>query len=138
MRKVSMLIGICMIVALALTLIAQSEADLPAIMKEVGPTQQSMRKNIDAKSAADVERDAGKLQGLFTKAAGVFKALKAQDAVDAATNNAMAAADIVKAAKASDFDTVAAKAGTIQKSCKGCHDVHRAEDPPGSKQYKFK
>jgi cytochrome c556 len=134
-----MLIGLCMLAALALTLFAQSPADnLPPIMKEVGPTQQSLRRNIDAKSAADVEKDAAKLQGLFQKAAGVFKALKAQDAVDASTNNAMAAGEIVKAAKANDMDTATAKAAVIQKSCKGCHDVHRAEDPPGSKQYKFK
>jgi hypothetical protein len=131
-----MLIGFCMLAALALTLFAQTAADLPPIMKEIGPTQQSMRKNIDAKSAADVEKDAAKLQGLFTKAAGVFKALKAQDAVDAATNNAMAAADIVKAAKANDMDAATAKAGVIQKSCKGCHDVHREQLP--DKTYKFK
>jgi cytochrome c556 len=131
-----MLIGFCMLAGLVLTLFAQSEADLPPIMKQVGATQQSMRKNIDAKSAADVAADAGKLEGLFKQASGVFKALKAQDAVDASNNNVMAAADIVKAAKANDFDTAAAKAGVIQKSCKGCHDVHREQLP--DKTYKFK
>jgi cytochrome c556 len=136
MRKVSLLIGICMLTALALTLWAQTAQDLPPIMKEVGPTQISMRKALDSKSAADVERDAAKLQGLFTKAAGIFKALKAQDAVDAASANAAAAGEIVKAAKAGNLDAAAGPAGTIQKSCKGCHDVHREQLP--DKTYKFK
>lgn len=137
MRKVSMLIGLCMLLALALTLLAQTpEAQLQPIMKDVATTQQSLRKNLDAKSAADVEKDAAKLQDLFTKAEGVFKSLKAQDAVDMSKTNATAAADIVKAAKANDMDGAAAKAGTIQKSCKGCHDVHRETLP--DKTYKFK
>ena len=138
MRKVSMLIGTCMLVALALTLLAQQATDLPPIMKDVAATQQSLRMNLIAKSAADVEKDASKLQNLFTQAGGIFKALKAQDAVDWAKGNADAAGAIVKAAKASDFDAATASAGTIQKSCKACHDVHREEVTPGSKQYKFK
>lgn len=136
MRKVSVLIGICMLVALALTLVARQAENLPPIMKEVGPTQQAMRKAIDSKSAADVEREATKLQGLFQKAAGVFKALKAQDAVDATMGNANAAGEIVKAAKAGNLDSATAPATTIQKSCKGCHDIHREQLP--DKTYKFK
>ncbi len=136
MRKVSMLIGICMLVALGLTLIAMQAENLPPVMKDVAATQQAMRKAIDAKSAADVEKEAMKMQGLFTKAAGVFKALKAQDAVDATTNNATTAGEIMKAAKANDMDTADAKAKAIQKSCKGCHDIHREQLP--DKTYKFK
>src|SRR5688572_4545543 len=98
MRKVSMLIGFCMLTALALTLLAQTaEQQLQPIMKDVAATQQSLRRNLDAKSAADVEKDAAKLQGLFTQAEGVFKSLKAQDAVDASKANVTAAAEIVKA-----------------------------------------
>lgn len=137
MRRVSMLIGFCMLMALALTLLAQTaEQQLQPIMKDVAATQQSLRKNLDAKSAADVQKDAAKLQTLFTQAEGVFKTLKAQDAVDMSKNNAMAAGEIVKAAKANDMDGAVAKAGTIQKSCKGCHDVHREQLP--DKTYKFK
>ena len=136
MRKVSMLIGIWMLAALGLTLIAMQAENLPPVMKDVGATQQALRKAIDAKSAADVEKEATKMQGLFTQAAGVFKALKAQDAVDGSNNNATAAADIVKAAKANDMETADAKAKAIQKSCKGCHDIHRETLP--DKTYKFK
>jgi cytochrome c556 len=136
MRKVSVLIGICMLVALALTLVAQAPTDLAPIMKDVAATQTSMRMNMMNNAAADVAKDAAKLQDDFTKAMGFFKAMKAQDAVDAAKANADAAGEIVKAAKANNLDAAKAPAGTIQKSCKACHDVHREQLP--DKTYKFK
>jgi len=136
MRKVSVLIGICMLVALALTLVAQAPSDLSPIMKDVAATQTSMRMNMMNNAAADVAKDAAKLQDDFTKAMGFFKAMKAQDAVDAAKANADAAGEIVKAAKANNLDAAKAPAGTIQKSCKACHDVHREQLP--DKTYKFK
>ena len=136
MRKVSILIGICMIVALALTLIAQQTQDLSPVMKDVGATTGSLRKNLDAKSAADAQKDAEKLQTLFTQAQGFFKAMKAQDAVDTVKANAGLAADIAKAAKANDIDAAGKTAGALQKTCKSCHDVHREQLP--DKTFKFK
>ena len=136
MRKASVLIGICMLIALVLTLVAQTEADLPPIMKDVVATQKSLQTNIMNNAAADVAADAAKLQTNFQKAAGIFKALKAQDAVEKAKANADAAGEIVKAAKANNMEAAKASAGTIQKSCKGCHDVHREQLP--DKTYKFK
>ena len=136
MRKVSLLIGICMLVALALTLVAQSEAELSPIMKDVAATQNKMRMDMMSGAAADVAADAEKLQSNFTKAMGIFKALKAQDAVDLAKANVDAAGEVVKAAKANNLDEAKAKAGTIQKSCKSCHAVHREQLP--DKSYKFK
>jgi cytochrome c556 len=135
MRKVSVLIGICMLVALALTLLAQAP-DLSPIMKDVAATQNSLRMNLMNNAADDVAKDAAKLQEDFTKAMGFFKAMKAQDAVDAAKGNVEAAGEIVKAAKANNLDAAKASAGTIQKSCKNCHDVHREQLP--DKTFKFK
>ena len=135
MRKVSVLIGICMLVALALTLLAQAP-DLSPIMKDVAATQNSLRMNLMNNAAAEVAKDAAKLQEDFTKAMGFFKAMKAQDAVDLAKGNVDAAGEIAKAAKANDLDAAKASAGTIQKSCKACHDVHREQLP--DKTYKFK
>jgi hypothetical protein len=137
MRKVSLVIGICMLVALALTLLAQqAPQDLSPIMKDVQATQTSLRMNLMNNAAEDVAKDAAKLQDDFTKAMGFFKAMKAQDAVDAAKGNVDAAGEIVKAAKANNLEAAKAPAGTIQKSCKGCHDVHREQLP--DKTYKFK
>jgi cytochrome c556 len=105
-------------------------------MKDVQATQNKMRMDMMSGAAADVAADAQRLADNFTKAMGVFKALKAQDAVDASKANVDAAAAIVKAAKAGDLEAAKAPAGTIQKSCKGCHDVHREALP--DKTYKFK
>jgi cytochrome c556 len=136
MRKASVLIGICMLAAVAFALAAQAPTDLSPIMKDVGATSGKLRMDLMAGSAADVAADAQKLQQDFTQATGFFKAMKAQDAVDMAKANADAAGEVMKAAKANDLDAAKAPAGTIQKSCKACHDVHREQLP--DKTYKFK
>ena len=136
MRKVSLLIGICMLVALALTLAAQAPTDLSPIMKDVGATNGKLTMDLMAGSGADVAADAEKLRTDFTQAGGFFKAMKAQDAIDWAKANVDAAGDVVKAAKANDMAAAKAAAGTIQKSCKACHAVHRETLP--DKTFKFK
>jgi len=136
MRKVSVLIGLCMLVAVALTLVAQAPTDLSPIMKDVGATQTKMGMDMMAGNAADVAADAQKLQQDFTQAQGFFKAMKAQDSVDMAKANADAAGEIMKAAKANNLDAAKAAATTIQKSCKACHSVHREQLP--DKNFKFK
>jgi Spy/CpxP family protein refolding chaperone len=136
MRKASLLIGICMLAAVAIALAAQAPTDLSPVMKDVAATQNKMRMDMMAGNGADVAADAQKLQQDFTQAMGFFKANKAQDAVDAAKANVDAAGEVAKAAKANNLDAAKAPAGTIQKSCKACHDVHREQLP--DKTYKFK
>ena len=136
MRKASVLIGICMLAAVAFTLAAQAPTDLSPVMKDVAATSGKMRMDLMAGNSADVAADAQKLQQDFTQAMGFFKANKAQDAVEAAKANVDAAGEVAKAAKANDLDAAKAPAGTIQKSCKACHDVHREQLP--DKTYKFK
>jgi len=137
MRKASLLIGICMIVALAMTLMGQSiEEQLSPVMKQIAGSMQALRKGIDSKSAADAATDAEKLQGLFTQAAGIFKSKNAGDVAKSAKASAGLAADVMKAVKAGNFDAASESAGALQKSCKACHDVHREQLP--DKTYKFK
>jgi cytochrome c556 len=136
MRKASVLIGICLLAAVAFALAAQAPTDLSPIMKDVGATSGKMRMDMMGGSAADVAADAQKLQQDFTQAEGFFKAMKAEDAVDMSKANVDAAAAVAKAAKANDMDAAKAAAGTINKSCKACHDVHREALP--DKTYKFK
>jgi hypothetical protein len=125
-----------MLAAVAIALAAQAPTDLSPVMKDVGATSNKMRMDLMAGNAADVAADAQKLQQDFTQAMGFFKAMKAQDAVDAAKMNVDAAGEVAKAAKANNLDAAKAPAGTIQKSCKACHDVHREQLP--DKTYKFK
>jgi hypothetical protein len=136
MRKASLLIGICMLAAVAIALAAQAPTDLSPVMKDVGATSNKMRMDLMAGNAADVAADAQKLQQDFTQAMGFFKAMKAQDAVDAAKMNVDAAGEVAKEAKANNLDAAKAPATAIQKSCKACHDVHREQLP--DKTYKFK
>ena len=136
MRKASVLIGVCLLAAVAFALAAQAPTDLSPIMKDVAATQQKMGMDMMAGNAADVAMDAQKLQQDFTQAQGFFKAMKAQDAVDAAKGNADAAGLIMKAAKANNLEDAKAPAKTIKGSCKACHDVHREQLP--DKTYKFK
>jgi len=138
MRKISVLIGICMLAALAITILAQQAppTDLSPVMKDVAATTNKLRMDLMSSNAADVAADAEKLQGLFRQAAGFFKAQKAQDAVDFAKANVQRAGDIMKAAKENNLDAAKAPAGDLQKSCKNCHDVHREQLP--DKTFKFK
>ena len=87
MRKASLLIGICMLAAVAIALAAQAPTDLSPVMKDVAATQNKMRMDMMSGSGADVAADAQKLQQDFTQAMGFFKAMKAQDAVDLAKAN---------------------------------------------------
>jgi len=137
MRKVPILIGLCLLVALGLTLMAQQEVtDLSPVMKDVQATNTKLTADIMAGNGADVAADAAKLRDDFTQAQGFFKAMKAQDAVDLAQGNIDASKAVGKAAKANDMDAAKAAAGTIQKSCKACHSVHREQLP--DKTFKFK
>ena len=139
MRRISVLIGICMLAALAITIWAQQAppTDLSPIMKDVAATQNKMRMDLMSGGASDVAADAEKLQGLFRQAAGFFKAQKAQDALDWAKANVASAGEVAKAAKGNSLDAAKAPAGEIQKSCKNCHDVHREGDGKAN-PYKFK
>jgi cytochrome c556 len=138
MRKSSVLIGVCMLAALAITIRAQQAppTDLSPVMKDVGATTNKLRMDIMAGNAADVSADAEKLQNDFRQAGGFFKAQKAQDAADWAKANVQSAGAIMKAAKDNNLDAAKAPAGEIQKSCKSCHDVHREQLP--DKSFKFK
>jgi spermidine/putrescine-binding protein len=135
MRKVSVLIGLCMLVALALTVIGQ-EAGLPPLMQSNRMTMPSLQMNIMAKNAAGAAADAQKLQENFTKATDIFKALKSDDAAAMAKMQADDAAAVAKAVQGGNWDAATASAGAIQKRCGACHMAHREQLP--DKTFKFK
>ena len=133
MRKTSILIAVCMIAAMALTLYAQR--DIMPVMKELGPTNASMGKNVTAADWAAVAADATKLQGLFKETGDFMKAQKQATAATWANDAATTAGDIAAKAKAGNAADATAAAGKLKASCKACHDVHR-EGTPGN--FKFK
>ena len=138
MRKISILIAVCMLVGIALNVVAQ-QTDLDAAMKEIGATYGPLRMKVDAMDAAGVAADAAKLQARFTEAESFFTAKKLADGAMWAGEAKAAAAALVKAAKATPFDAAAAGTayGTVGKNCKGCHGIYRQQDP-ATKAFSFK
>ena len=134
MRRTSILIGICVIAAMAITLYAQNR-DIQPVMKDVQPAFISLGKNLQGNMAADAAKDAEKLQGLFKETAAFMKAQKAEKGVTWANEAATTAGEIAKAAKANDMTAAGTARGNLQKACATCHGTFR-EGAPGS--YKFK
>jgi cytochrome c556 len=134
MRRTSILIGICVIAAMAITLYAQNR-DIQPVMKEVQVDFQSLGKNLQGNMAADAQKDADKLQGLFKETAAFMKAQKAEKGIQWANDAAAKAGDIAKAVKANDMTAAGAARGDLQKACATCHGTYR-EGTPGA--YKFK
>ncbi len=137
MRKVLTVIAVCLVAAVGLTLFAQSR-DLQPMMKEIQPTFGGITTGMTNRSmpAADVAKNADKLQGLFKEVSGFMQGKSITDAVDMANVAANAAADLSKAAKANDADGMATAQKAIQKQCGTCHAAHREQLP--DKTFKLK
>src|SRR5262249_38367122 len=108
--------------------------DIQPVMKDVQPAFMSLGKNLQG-SAADAQKDAEKLQGLFKETAAFMKAQKAEKGVQWANDAAAKAGDIAKAVKANDITAAGTAWADLQKACATCHGTYR-EGAPGS--YKFK
>ena len=137
MRKVSIIISACMVVAVTLTLYAQMR-DINPIMKEVGPAFTGLTSGMKDRSmpAADVAKNAEKLQNLFKEVSVFMKGKNLENGVGWANDAANAAGELSKAAKSNEVDAMKTAQGNIQKNCKACHDVHREQLP--DKTFKMK
>lgn len=141
MRRVSIIIAVCFVVALAIGVMGQGR-DLDAIMKEIGPlwgTPQAPGLSAAINSAtpdyAKISADAQKLQSLFQEAEAQFTKLKMAEAAGFAKSEAEAAGALAKEAKTGKIaDTKAAVTSVGQ--CKGCHAKYR--EPDGSGGFKLK
>ena len=116
MRRVSIIIAVCAVLALGVGLVGQGR-DLDTIMKEIGPlwgTPQApgLQQALDAATpdTAKIAADAAKLQSLFTEAEGQFTKLKMAEAAGMAKAESEAAGALAKEAKTGKIaDTKAAK-----------------------------
>src|SRR5262245_57173785 len=104
MRKASIIISVCALAAVAMTLYAQGR-EIQPIMKEVGPTFTGVTAGMRGRtmSAADVAKEAEKLQGLFKEVSAFMKTKNLDKAVGWANDAAAAASDLSKAAKANEM-----------------------------------
>src|SRR2546427_8993133 len=110
---------------------AQQHRPYDQIMKDVGATFASLRKNLDANSAAVAADDAAKLEGLFTETEAFWTPLDTKDAINFAKRARGGAAAVAASAKGNDIKAAQASYAVIQKSCANCHFTHREETGKG-------
>ena len=107
--------------------LAQQHRPYNQIMKDVGATFASLRKNLDANGAAAAAEDAAKLEGLFKETEAFWAPLNTGDAVGFAKSAREASAAVGAAAKRNDIKAAQASIAAVQKSCTLCHFAHREE-----------
>jgi len=130
-RQVVFILIVIAAVLVGATAFAQQHRPYNQIMKDVGATFASLKKNLDANSAAAAAEDAAKLQGLFTETEAFWAPFDTKDAVNFAKRARDAAAAVGTAAKGNDMKEAQASYSAIQKSCANCHFSHREETGKG-------
>jgi hypothetical protein len=142
MRKVSLFIAGCAVLALAVGLFGQTRG-LPDIMKEIQATYGG---GIGARGASTLDQatvdtakiaaDAEKLQGLFKEAEGQFTKLKMTEAAGLAKEASDNAGALAKEAKTGKIADAKASKASIAK-CQGCHAKFKGESD-GAGSFKIK
>jgi hypothetical protein len=142
MRRVSIVIAVCFVLALAISVVGQGR-DLDAIMKEVGPlwgTPQAPGLQAAITSATPdynkIAADAARLQSLFTEAEAQFTKMKMTEAAGFAKSAADAAGATAKEAKTGKIADAKAATTSIGQ-CKNCHAKYREADGQGGFKLKM-
>lgn len=138
MRKASLIIVTCLLMAFVMTVYGQQQRELQPIMKEIQPTSNGLTAGINNRTmtGADVVKDAEKLAGLFKEVSSYMKTKNLDKAVQWANEASAAASDLAKATTANDVEAMKTARAGFQKQCKTCHDVHREQLP--DKTFKLK
>src|SRR6266480_1769878 len=113
------------------TALAQQHRPYNLIMKDVGETWASLKKNLDSNSGAAAAADAAKLQALFAETEAFWAPLETGDAVGFAKNARNGLATLETAAKANDIKAAQATYAAVQKNCGNCHFAHREDTGKG-------
>jgi hypothetical protein len=113
------------------TAFAQQHRPYNQIMKDVGTTFASLKKNLDSNSVTAAAADAAKLEGLFTETETFWAPLDTQDAVKFAKAARDAASAVGTSAKSNDMKAAQASYTAIQRNCANCHFAHREDTGKG-------
>ena len=135
MRKASILIGLCLVLALALNVMAQRAYS--DIMQDISSTRAALQASIEGADASAAAMEAERLEGFFMEARTILERMNLEPAVMMATKAAAAAAEAAAAANANNMEAAATAHGTVQKSCGGCHSQFREKSPDGQ-SWQFK
>lgn len=135
MRKASILIGACLILAVALNVWAYQRSH-PEIMQQVAPTRAALQQSIEGGDSAAAAQAAMTLQGLFQEVVPIYERMNLAPAIEIANKAAAAAGEAAKAAKANNMEAAGAAHGMVQKACGGCHMQFREKAADGSYRIK--
>ena len=119
--------------ALAVTALAQDEMDFQKLMKTVGATSGSLRKNLEAKNGDAASADAKKLQEVFGQVHDFWQKKNTDDAMKFAMNARDGYREIAEEASAGKFDEASATLKKTSANCGGCHAAHREKGADGFK-----
>jgi cytochrome c556 len=136
LMKLSLVLLFAVFTAVAATPRIQDEQEYSGLMKSVQATVGSIRKNLEAKAAEDVAKDAGKLEEAFKKSEEFWTKRKTEDAIKWSQQSQAAAKEVGAAAKGGDWEKAAASMRGVMGGCAGCHGAHREKLPEGG--YKIK
>lgn len=133
MRKLSFVVGLCLVLALVLNVMAMQRSH-PDVMKDIGAARRSMQGNIEAGSGDAAAADASKLEGFFKELVPMYegKDFDMGPAIEMANKAAAAAAAAATAAKAGDMEAAMAAHGNVVAGCRGCHSQYREKAEDGS------
>jgi hypothetical protein len=109
-----------------------SEAEFDKLMKTVGATIGSLRKNLQADAADAAAADAARMIDLQKQNAAFWTARKDTEAAAWATEAAGHAADIAKAIAAKNMASANEHAKLIMGNCQSCHTKNRDKAPDGT------
>ncbi len=120
------------VMALAVSLPAQNDADYPTWMKTVATTAKSLRGNLESKNSDGAATDAKKLQEVFGQVKAYWQKKDVADATKFASDAADGFGDLATQSAASKFDDASATLKKTSANCAGCHAAHREKAADGS------
>lgn len=109
-----------------------TDEDFDKLMKSVGQTVGSLRKNVEAQATDAVIADAKTMAGLMTKNQAFWTQRKNTEAADWAKGAADHAAAIEKGATAKDMAAVGDHTKQLMASCQTCHMKNRDKAADGT------
>jgi cytochrome c556 len=111
-------------------------ADLEKLMQKIGPTYQSVRKNLQGGSVAEAGKEAQQLGELFGNVEKFWAQHNKEDAVKWAQQARTYASDVAGSAVGGNPAKATAIAENMGGVCKQCHGTYRESDGEGGYRIK--
>ncbi len=130
MRKVSVLIAVCMVLGLALNVMAQRAH--PDIMNDLSATRDALDASREAGNLDVVARRAEGIQRLLGEVVPIYERMNLSAAATQASEAAAAWGGVTAAATANNAGQLGTAYDAARATCGGCHQQLRERDPDGN------